>query len=51
MVPSGWAPNFWTSGSVKPWTMNAVTIAAKNRYCEIEVRSLVSAVITPVSAE
>ncbi len=50
-VPSACIPNFWTSGRVRPWTTNAVAMAAKKRYDEIVVRSLESAVMTPVSAE
>src|SRR3954451_3142617 len=44
-------PNLATSGSVKPPTINCAIIAATKRYDDRLVRSLMSPVITPVSAE
>ena len=45
------SPSFLTNGNVSPCTMNAATIAAKNRYCDRLVRSLPLLVITPLRAE
>src|SRR5215467_11395757 len=44
-------PNLATSGNVKPPTMSCAIITATKRYDERLVRSLMSPVITPVSAE
>src|SRR5260221_9015647 len=45
------APNFATSGRVNPPTMSCASIADTKRYDDNVVRSLLSPVITPLSAE